>query len=122
MPHTDGYTAVEHTTKNQSVFRPIALLRIPPASLRHACPDPQTYLTDLGQRELDTPDLALASEAVLAAELELRVEAFLLIRPPGGLEGLPVCSRQVKGSDTKRRIIPHAGTGSGGKSRISDHA
>lgn len=85
-------------------------------------PTLKTHLTDLGQRELDTPDLALASEAILAAELELRVEAFLLVRPPGGLEGLPVCSRRSKDSDATRRTTQDAGRGSGGKRRISDHA
>lgn len=63
----------------------------------------RTHLTDLGQRELDTPDLALASETVLAAKLELRVEAFLLIRPPGGLEGLPVCKPATRSTPVMSR-------------------
>mmetsp|Transcript_7582 Transcript_7582/g.11354 ORF Transcript_7582/g.11354 Transcript_7582/m.11354 type:complete len:244 (-) Transcript_7582:44-775(-) len=35
-------------------------------------------LTELGQGELDAPDLALAAQTVLAAELQLLVEALLL--------------------------------------------
>jgi hypothetical protein len=47
-------------------------------------------LTELRERVLYAPDLALASEAVLAHELELRVEALLLEGSTGGLVGLPV--------------------------------
>jgi hypothetical protein len=36
------------------------------------------YLSDLGEHVLHSPDLALAAETVLAAELELLVEALLL--------------------------------------------
>ena len=49
-------------------------------------------LTELRERVLDAPDLALASEAVLAHELELRVEALLLEGSTGGLVGLPIVS------------------------------
>ena len=48
-------------------------------------------LTELGEGVLDAPDLALAAEAVLSDELELGIEAFLLVRTTGRLEGLAVC-------------------------------
>merc|ERR1719199_2195308 len=49
-------------------------------------------LTELGEGVLDAPDLALAAEAVLSDELELGIEAFLLVRTTGRLEGLAVVS------------------------------
>ena len=49
-------------------------------------------LSELGQGVLDAPDLALAAEAVLTDELELGVEALLLVGTAGRLEGLAVCS------------------------------
>ena len=48
-------------------------------------------LPEFGQGVLDAPDLALATEAVLADELELGVEALLLVGTAGRLEGLAVC-------------------------------
>jgi hypothetical protein len=42
------------------------------------------YLADLGKHELDSPDLALAAETILTAELELLVETFLLKRASDG--------------------------------------
>ena len=48
-------------------------------------------LAELGQGVLDAPDLALAAEAVLTDELELGVEALLLVGTAGRLEGLAVC-------------------------------
>lgn len=47
-------------------------------------------LAELGQGVLAAPDLALASQAVLAHELELGIETFLLEWTTGGLVGLPV--------------------------------
>ena len=47
-------------------------------------------LTELGEGELDAPDLALAPEAVLADELELAIETLLLVGTPRRLGGLPV--------------------------------
>ena len=52
-------------------------------------------LTELGEGVLDAPDLALAAEAVLSDELELGIEAFLLVRTTGRLEGLAVCDGTV---------------------------
>ena len=49
-------------------------------------------LSELGQGILTAPDFALASEAVLAHELELGVEALLLEGTAGGLVCLPVVS------------------------------
>lgn len=51
-------------------------------------------LAELGQGVLDAPDLALAAEAVLADELELGVEALLLVGTAGRLEGLAVCGER----------------------------
>ena len=48
-------------------------------------------LTDLGKSKLYAPDLALASQAILTAELELLVKTFLLERTLGG----SVCRRVV---------------------------
>ena len=53
-------------------------------------------LAELGQGVLDAPDLALAAEAVLADELELGVEALLLVGTTGRLEGLAVCGKDKK--------------------------
>ena len=49
-------------------------------------------LSDLGQSVLDSPDLSLASQAVLAAESELLVESLLLVGSSRGLVGLGVVS------------------------------
>ena len=53
-------------------------------------------LAELGQGVLDAPDLALAAEAVLSDELELGVEALLLVGTAGRLEGLAVCGGNGK--------------------------
>lgn len=45
-------------------------------------------LTDLGEGELDAPDLALTPQAVLTAELELLVKTLLLEGATRSLEGL----------------------------------
>ena len=49
------------------------------------------YLSDLGQRHLHAPELALVAEAKLADELELGIEALLLKRTARLLEGLADC-------------------------------
>ena len=49
------------------------------------------YLSDLGQRHLHTPELALVAQAKLADELELGIEALLLERTARLLEGLADC-------------------------------
>ena len=46
------------------------------------------HLSDLGQRHLHAPELALVAQAKLADELELGVEALLLERAARLLEGL----------------------------------
>ena len=45
---------------------------------------------ELGKRQLHAPDLALAAEAILAEQLELLVEALLLVRAARHLRGLRV--------------------------------
>ena len=47
-----------------------------------------SHLSDLGQRHLHAPELALVAQAKLADELELGVEALLLERAARLLEGL----------------------------------
>ena len=80
---------VQQGEKAHTLFSPFADAR--------AC----AHLTDLRQRKLHTPDLALAPEAILAAQLELRVEALLLERPPRGLKGLPVLKRTERANETR---------------------
>ena len=58
-------------------------------------------LAELGQGVLDAPDLALAAEAVLTDELELGVEALLLVGTAGRLEGLAVCKLIREEGDRK---------------------
>jgi len=53
-------------------------------------------LPELGQRELDAPDLPLAPQSVFADQLELGIQPFLLVRTAGRLEGLAVCVNQNK--------------------------
>jgi hypothetical protein len=50
-------------------------------------------LTELGESELYTPDLALASETVLSYELELGIKTLLLERTPGRLIRLAVITK-----------------------------
>lgn len=52
-------------------------------------------LSQLGQRVLDPPDLALAPEPVLAHELQLGIQALLLEGPAGRLVGFAVCGGRV---------------------------
>lgn len=49
------------------------------------------HLAQLGQLHLHAPQLTLVAEAILADNLQLVVEAFLLIRTTGPLEALGVC-------------------------------
>lgn len=54
------------------------------------------HLAQLGQRQLDAPDLALAAQAILAHELELLVQALLLEGAAGRLEGRAVCRPGIR--------------------------
>lgn len=49
-------------------------------------------LAQFGQGKLDAPNLALASQAVFADELELGIQTLLFVRTTWCLEGLAVCS------------------------------
>ncbi len=66
-------------------------------------------LADLGEGELDPPDLALVPEPVLPDELELLVEAGLLVGPARGRVDLG-----VDGGDA---VVHHRGAGGG---RLND--
>lgn len=66
------------------------------------CSPHNSHLTDLRQCELYAPDFALASEPILAAKLQLRVETLLLEGPPGSLECLPVCQVIAKPREKSR--------------------
>jgi hypothetical protein len=48
----------------------------------------ETYLSDLGQQILHTPDLSLTSQAILAAKFKLLVKTLLLKRTSDGSIGL----------------------------------
>jgi hypothetical protein len=73
-----------HTTKKRSSLKdPLGILGVEGKKRPR-------YLTKLGKGILHSPDLALAPQSVLSDELELGVEAFLLVRTPGCLRSLAV--------------------------------
>jgi len=49
-----------------------------------------SYLSDLGQHVLHSPDLSLAAKAVLTTQLQLLVETFLLERASDRSVGLAI--------------------------------
>ena len=55
-------------------------------------------LAAVGQLAVDTPDFLLGAEAVLATELQLVVEALLLIGTARSLGDRPVCAREAPAS------------------------
>jgi hypothetical protein len=55
-------------------------------------------LAAVGQLAVDTPDFLLGAEAVLATELQLVVEALLLIGTARSLGDRPVCAREASAS------------------------
>ena len=60
-------------------------------------------LSHLGNHKVDSPDLALVLETVLADELHLGIEALLLKRTSGGLESLTVVSGHGASRKTKAK-------------------
>ncbi len=59
----------------------------------------KSYLADLGQHVLNTPDLTLAAETVFTAELKLLVQTFLFEGTADSTVGLSVykifCNKQM---------------------------
>ncbi len=75
-------TVPDHATKERlALKKPLGVLLVESEETTGS-------LTDVGEHVLHAPDLALAAESVLAAELELLVEALLLEGATGGLERL----------------------------------
>ena len=53
----------------------------------------RTHISDFREGHLYTPQLTLIPETVLADQLQLSIQTFLLKRTPGLLECFSICTR-----------------------------
>ena len=67
-----------------------------------------TYLSDLGQGHLHTPELPLVPEAVLSDQLQLTIKTLLLEGTPWLLERFSICNT-ARVSEHGCCALPHSG-------------
>ncbi len=99
---------VEHPDADETAEEGVALEQ-PAGVLLFQGEEVAGGLADLGQGELDPPDLALVPQPILADELQLLVEAGLLKGAAGGRVDL--------GVDRRDAAVHHSGGANSGSSR-----